>query len=103
MELTNGCPLLGVTEFLPVINVEIFNYTSEFTLLCYTDGLTDTINSEKETISVESIEDLIRKNNKSTPDFLNKTILFYAEEFKGDVEFPDDIALLTLKVSDLNF
>jgi sigma-B regulation protein RsbU (phosphoserine phosphatase) len=103
MELTNGCPLLGVTEFLPVINVEIFNYTSEFTLLCYTDGLTDTINSEKETISVESIEDLIRKNNKSTPDFLNKTILFYAEEFKGDIEFPDDIALLTLKVSDLNF
>ena len=103
MELTNGCPLLGVTEFLPVINVEIFNYTSEFTLLCYTDGLTDTINSEKETINVESIEDLIRKNNKSTPDFLNKTILFYAEEFKGDVEFPDDIALLTLKVSDLNF
>lgn len=103
MELTNGCPLLGVTEFLPVINVEIFNYTSEFTLLCYTDGLTDTINSEKETISVESIEELMRKNNRSTPDFLNKAILFYAEEFKGEVEFPDDIALLTLKVSDLNF
>lgn len=103
MELTNGCPLLGVTEFLPVINVEIFNYTSEFTLLCYTDGLTDTINSEKETISVESIQELMRKNNRSTPDFLNKAILFYAEEFKGEVEFPDDIALLTLKVSDLNF
>ncbi|MEO6305009.1 MAG: PP2C family protein-serine/threonine phosphatase [Bacteroidia bacterium] len=103
MELSNGCPLLGIAEILPFINVEIFNYTSEFTLLCYTDGLTDTINTENETISVASIEDLIAKNNKATPDFLNKTILFYAEEFKGENEFPDDIALLTLKVNDLHF
>lgn len=103
MELTNGCPLLGISETLPVINVETFNYTSEFTLLCYTDGLTDTINTENETISIDSVKDLIEKNNKTTPEFLNKSILFYAEEFKGENEFPDDIALLTLKVSDLHF
>ncbi|MBL7921526.1 MAG: PP2C family protein-serine/threonine phosphatase [Bacteroidia bacterium] len=103
MEFTNGCPLLGIAEILPVINVETFNYTSEFTLLCYTDGLTDTINTEDETISVEAVKDLIEKNNKATPDFINKSILFFAEEFKGENEFPDDIALLTLKVSDLHF
>ncbi len=103
IELTNGCPLLGISETLPLINVETFNYTSEFTLLCYTDGLTDTINTENETVSVESVKDLMEKNNKATPEFLNKTILFYAEEFKGENEFPDDIALLTLKVSDLHF
>ncbi len=103
MELTNGCPLLGISETLPLINVETFNYTSEFTLLCYTDGLTDTINTENETVSVESVKELMEKNNKATPEFLNKTILFYAEEFKGENEFPDDIALLTLKVSDLHF
>lgn len=103
MELTNGCPLLGISEILPVINVETFNYTSEFTLLCYTDGLTDTINTEDETISVEAVKDLIEKNNKATPEFINKSILFFAEEFKGENEFPDDIALLTLKVSDLHF
>jgi len=103
MELTNGCPLLGISEILPVINVETFNYTSEFTLLCYTDGLTDTINAENDTISVDSVKELIEKNNKTTPEFLNKSILFYAEEFKGENEFPDDIALLTLKVSDLHF
>ncbi|MBA2611261.1 MAG: PP2C family protein-serine/threonine phosphatase [Bacteroidetes bacterium] len=102
-ELSNGCPLLGIAEVLPVINVEIFNYTSEFTLVCYTDGLTDTMNMENDTISIEAVEDLIAKNNKATPEFLNKTILFFAEEFKGENEFPDDIALLTLKVSDLHF
>jgi sigma-B regulation protein RsbU (phosphoserine phosphatase) len=102
-ELSNGCPLLGIAEVLPVINVEIFNYTSEFTLVCYTDGLTDTTNTENESISVKAVEELIEKNNKATPEFLNKTILFFAEEFKGENEFPDDIALLTLKVSDLHF
>lgn len=103
MELSSGCPLLGIAEVLPVIHVETFNYTSEFTLLCYTDGLTDTINTENETVSIDAVKDLMEKNNKSTPEFLNKTILFYAEEFKGENEFPDDIALLTLKVSDLHF
>ncbi|MDP1801840.1 MAG: SpoIIE family protein phosphatase, partial [Bacteroidota bacterium] len=57
-ELSNGCPLLGITEVLPVINVEIFNYTSEFTLVCYTDGLTDTMNPENDTISVQAVEEL---------------------------------------------
>ncbi len=102
-ELSNGCALLGIAEVLPVINVEIFNYTSEFTLVCYTDGLTDTMNTENDSISIKAVEELIEKNNKATPEFLNKTILFFAEEFKGENEFPDDIALLTLKVSDLHF
>ena len=102
-ELNNGCPLLGITEILSLINVEIFNYTSEFTLLCYTDGLTDTLNSENNTISIKTLEELISENNHLNPEYLNTNILTFAEKFKGENEFPDDIALLTLKVSDLNF
>lgn len=102
-ELTNGCPLLGITESLSLINVEIFNYTSEFTLLCYTDGLTDTLNSENDTLSIKILEELISENNQLNPEDINNNILSFAEKFKGENEFPDDIALLTLKVSDLNF
>ena len=102
-ELTNGCPLLGITESLSLINVEIFNYTSEFTLLCYTDGLTDTLNSENDTLSIKILEELISENNQLNPEDINTNILTFAEKFKGENEFPDDIALLTLKVSDLNF
>jgi sigma-B regulation protein RsbU (phosphoserine phosphatase) len=102
-ELTNGCPLLGITESLSLINVEIFNYTSEFTLLCYTDGLTDTLNSENNTLSIKTLEELISENNQLNPEDINTNILTFAEKFKGENEFPDDIALLTLKVSDLNF
>lgn len=102
-ELNKGCTLLGISENLAQINVETFNYTSEFTLVCYTDGLTDTSNAEDDSVSIEALKEIIAKNNKSGPEFLNEALLYFAEEFKGENEFPDDIALLTLKVSDLNF
>ncbi|MBL7933995.1 MAG: PP2C family protein-serine/threonine phosphatase [Bacteroidia bacterium] len=102
-ELNKGCTLLGISDNLSQIQVENFNYTSEFTLMCYTDGLTDTSNSEEESLSVDALKDIIAKNNNSKPEFLNDALLYYAEEFKGENEFPDDIAILTVKVSDLNF
>jgi sigma-B regulation protein RsbU (phosphoserine phosphatase) len=102
-ELIKGCTLLGISETLPNMNVEIFNYTAEFTLVCYTDGLTDTVNDQDESVSIEALKDIILKNDKAKPDFLNQALLYYAEEFKGENPFPDDIALLTLKVSDLGF
>jgi serine phosphatase RsbU (regulator of sigma subunit) len=85
------------------IQVEIFNYTSEFTLLCYTDGLTDTSNFSGETITSAQIQEIIKNNIKSKPDFINQALLFFVEEFKGETEFPDDIALLTIKIQDLGF
>jgi phosphoserine phosphatase RsbU/P len=102
-ELNKGCTILGISENLAQIEVETFNYTAEFTLVCYTDGLTDTSNDERDSLSVESLKEIIVKNEKSNPEFLNEALLFFAEEFKGENEFPDDIAILTLKVNDLNF
>jgi sigma-B regulation protein RsbU (phosphoserine phosphatase) len=101
-ELNKGCTLLGLEESIPV-SVEIFNYSSEFALVCYTDGLTDTVNSAGESISVQEIQEIIRRNGKARPDFINQAIIYFAEEFKGENDFPDDIALLTVKVNDLGF
>lgn len=102
-ELNKGCTILGITDTLNQIQVETFNYTSEFLLVCYTDGLTDTANVNNENLTTDHIKDIISRSPKAKPDFLNETLLFYAEEFKGDNAFPDDIALLTLRVSDLHF
>ncbi len=102
-ELNKGCTILGVTDALTQIQVETFNYTSEFLLVCYTDGLTDTANAKNDNLTTDHLKEIIARNPSANPEFLNETILFYAEEFKGDNAFPDDIALLTLKVADLNF
>lgn len=102
-ELSKGCTIIGISEELMHIEVETFNYVSEFTLLCYTDGLTDTSNLNDDNINVDQLKQLIQNNNHLRAEELNQVLLNFAIEFKGDIEFPDDIALLTLKVSDLNF
>jgi len=102
-ELTKGCTILGVRETLLDIELEILNYTSEFSLLCYTDGLTDANNNKNENISILTLQDLIFKNKELSPDDFNKNLIEFAKEFKEENEFPDDIALLTIKVTDLHF
>ena len=102
-ELSKGCTIIGISEELLHIEVETFNYVSEFTLLCYTDGLTDTSNLNDDNINVNQLKQLMQNNNHLRAEELNQVLLNFAVEFKGDIEFPDDIALLTLKVSDLNF
>lgn len=97
--LTKGSTLLGITENIPFIEVDIIDTARPYTLFCYTDGLTDTINSSGEFLAEETIVELIRTNINSEPKFINDAIMFYAEEFKGENLFVDDIALLTVKCS----
>lgn len=95
--LSKGCTLLGISELIPMIEVEIMDMQQGYTLFCYTDGLTDTVNAVDEYLTEESVESLISKNLNSDPAFINDAIMYYAEEFKGENQFVDDIALLTVK------
>lgn len=102
-ELTKGCTILGISELLMQIEVETIDYASEFSLVCYTDGLTDTFNSNNDNISVDTLKSIIQNVNFKNPEEINKAILDYANDFRTENDFPDDIALLTIKVSDLVF
>ncbi len=101
--LSKGTTLLGIQENLRDIEVDIFNYALDITLFCYTDGLTDTIDVNKQSLSIEEIKAAIENNSKLSPSEINNSILELATKFKGENEFTDDIALLTLKVTDLIF
>lgn len=95
--LMKGCTLLGISELIPAIDVEILDMQAGYTLFCYTDGLTDTVNENGEYLTEENVIDLISKNIQAEPSFINDTIMYYAEEFKGENQFVDDIALLAIK------
>lgn len=97
VQLTKGCTLLGISEIIPAIEVEILDMSNGYTLFCYTDGLTDTVNNANEYLTEESVISLIDKNINADPTFINDSIMYYAEEFKGENQFVDDIALLTIK------
>ncbi len=101
--LTKGTTLLGIQEELKEIEVDIIDYASDFILFCYTDGLTDAINAEKENVSINDITNCILTHKNNSPLEINDAIITIANEHRGDREFTDDIALLTLKVTDLIF
>jgi sigma-B regulation protein RsbU (phosphoserine phosphatase) len=66
-------------------------------LFAYTDGLTDTVNSQDDTISVEELKNILLNNINSNCEFINKAMIYYLEEFKGEMPFVDDIAMLACK------
>lgn len=101
--LSKGTTLLGIQDELRDIEVDIMDYAADFILFCYTDGLTDTINDSEINITVEDIKDCLLKHHSEPPSAINQAIMNMANEHRGDKDFTDDIALLTLKVTDLIF
>lgn len=97
LTLDKGCTLLGIMSPLLALETETILAPLNSILFAYTDGLTDTVNNNNETISVEEIISNISKNKQSSCEFINQSLLFYLEEFKAEMPFIDDIAMLTCK------
>lgn len=97
ISLDKGCTLLGIMNPLIEIETETILAPLNSILFAYTDGLTDTVNNEENTITIDDIITTISKNKLSNCEFINKSMLYYIEEFKGEMPFVDDIAMLTCK------
>jgi phosphoserine phosphatase RsbU/P len=95
--LNKGCTLLGITNPLIALESETLLVPVNSILFAYTDGLTDTINTEEQTMTEEDVISILKKNKNSSTEFINKAMIYYLEEFKGELPFVDDIALLTCK------
>lgn len=95
--LNKGTTLLGVFNPLPSLDTESILVLPQSLLFAYTDGLTETVNSNDETLTEDEIKNILQKNKKSNASFINKAIMYYLEEFKSEMPFIDDIALLTCK------
>lgn len=95
--LSKGCTLLGITNPLHKLDPETLLLSSNAVLFAYTDGLIDTSNNINETVSISEIENIVLKNKLSSCEFINQAVHFYIEEFKAEMPFVDDIALLTCK------
>jgi sigma-B regulation protein RsbU (phosphoserine phosphatase) len=102
-QLNKGTTLLGIQEELRDIEVDIIDYAADFILFCYTDGLTDTMNSAEVNISLNDVMESLVKNGSCNPSDINQAIITMANEHRGENDFTDDIALLTIKVTDLIF
>jgi len=95
--LGKGCTLLGITSPLPMVEKESILISKNALLFAYTDGLTDILNDTEDNVSMGDIENIIIKNRFASCNMINKAIMYYAEEFKGEMPFVDDIALMACK------
>ncbi|MFM8738626.1 MAG: SpoIIE family protein phosphatase, partial [Cytophagales bacterium] len=69
-----------------------------FTLLAYTDGLTETANDDGQEFGQESIRAYFEQNHQKDLRTMHQDIIVQLDGFKGRNSYRDDITLLTCRV-----
>lgn len=96
IELKKGTTGLGMVRLLPTVNVGSIVLKTDNMILCYTDGITETINEKNEWYGEERLQQIFRNNSSDSAKTTNDALLSSIKEFKGEMEDHDDFALLTL-------
>jgi sigma-B regulation protein RsbU (phosphoserine phosphatase) len=96
-ELETGCTLLGMFEDLPFINVGEVLLDKDAVLINYTDGLIDIENDKGEFFSLENLKTFFKANHNLPIKEINKKLMDYVYDFKGKVDYNDDITVLSCR------
>jgi sigma-B regulation protein RsbU (phosphoserine phosphatase) len=96
--LFDGCTVLGVFENLPSVTEKNITIPQDSILTCYTDGVVEQINSNNEEFGVENLEKLLLLNKENSIKKIVTSIIDELDEYKKEVEYKDDIALLCLRI-----
>jgi phosphoserine phosphatase RsbU/P len=96
--LTTGCTVIGVFDKLPQIKEEIIQLEGEALIMCFTDGLADLKNEKNEYFEDKGIEGFVATHGHLDANTFNDQLLTEIDLYKGQEDFPDDIAILTCKI-----
>jgi len=94
-ELKPTGPAIGIFKGTEFGVGEIYLETEDL-LLAYSDGITDTMNSDNSTFGRQRLEELVRKHTDGCSELLS-LLVDQAQKFAGEVEQFDDITLLAVK------
>jgi sigma-B regulation protein RsbU (phosphoserine phosphatase) len=96
--LIDGCTILGMFENLPSVTEKNLTIPRDSILTCYTDGVVEQPNTGNEEFGMKKLENtLLLSKEESTKNILS-SITEQLIEFKKEVEFKDDIALMCLRI-----
>lgn len=96
--LEDGSTVLGAMDPLPFLNEGFVTDLDEFTLFCYTDGLTETVNERGAEFGQQALIDYFEKNNTKDIRMIHQDIIVALDGFKGKNGYRDDITILTCRV-----
>jgi sigma-B regulation protein RsbU (phosphoserine phosphatase) len=96
--LEDGSTVLGAMHPLPFLNEGFITDLAEFTLLAYTDGLTETVDDGGNEFGQEALLQYFEKNHYKDLSTIHQDIIVQLDGFKGGNSYRDDITLLTCRV-----
>ena len=96
--LDQGCTVIGAFEKLPEINEESIDLDGDALILSFTDGLIELQNDNMDYFGDDKVRNFIEEHGKEDVDTFNKNLLEEIDNFRGEQEFNDDIAILTCKI-----
>jgi len=98
--LEDGSTVLGAMHPLPFLNEGFVTDLDEFLLFCYTDGLTETINSDGKEFGVNFLMDYFNAPENQVKDLktIHQDIIVSLDTFKGSLGYHDDITILSCRV-----
>ncbi|MDA9066551.1 serine/threonine-protein phosphatase [Flavobacteriales bacterium] len=97
-ELQTGCTPLGVFEELPSLESKVLTIEPNTIIVCYTDGMVEVENELKEQFESERLAKGILANSYLNMSEMNKALFREVNKFKGENDYPDDTALLSLRI-----
>ena len=97
-ELDKGCTVIGAFDQLPEIQEESIPITDECLILAFTDGLAELRDKDGVFFENDRIKDFVTKNSPKSAESFNESLLMEINNFKGEQEYSDDIAIITCKI-----
>ncbi len=97
IRLDRGCTVIGAFQSLPFIEMGEITLTGEGIILSFTDGLTDLQNEAGDYFDDDEILRVFNETSGASAVDFNLHLQKRMDEFRGSMEFTDDIAVLTCK------
>jgi len=95
--LEHGCTILGMFGTLPSVDYGEIEIKPNSILVNYTDGLSEATNNDGKLFETEGIIDFLNTHHELPLDEFNTKLIDHVIAFKQDMDFDDDITLLTLR------
>ena len=94
-----GSTVLGAVPYLPVVETGHESYRGNAMLLAYTDGLIDVTNEKGERFEHERIKDFVLQHGHCRAETFNQRLQRALDDFRGNQEYPDDVAILSCQIT----
>lgn len=96
-QLKLGTIGLGMFEELPKVLEGEVKIRPNSVIVCFTDGLVETENTDNEEFSTERLEQLILSYFDDSMSELNEIIMQALNDFRGEAPYYDDLAILSCR------